>query len=224
MINVFIDIETIGTGWYLEQLQADIKAPSNYKNPEAILKWFEENGTTARENANKTAALSPFCKIVCICYAIGHGPIVKLYDTNEELLLINFTSRLRKDLTEPLKGFCNPRFVGHNILGFDLPRLFQRCLVNDIDPELVRIKSPALIKGWDDAYFDTMNVWCGRDYKGNSLANLCREFGIEDKMPDMDGSKVWPLYQEGRLAEIAQYCANDVAMVRELAKRMGCGV
>ena len=82
------------------------------------------------------------------------------------------------------------------------------------------LQSPALIKGWDDAYFDTMNIFAARDTKGCGLANLCMEFGIEDKMPDMDGSKVYGLYQQGRIAEIAAYCREDVRLVRELFNKL----
>jgi len=218
--SVVIDIESIGTGWYLDKLQAEIKAPGNYSKPESILKWFEENGTPAREACNKTAALSPFCQIVSVAWCVDDSPISSVYGTDEKALLQEFADTLRKQLVDPVKGFINPQYIGHNALMFDLPRLFQRMVINGIDPDIVRIKSPSLLKSWDDAYFDTMTYFGGKDTKGCSLANLCKAFGIEDPMPDVSGADVWPLYQQGRLAEIAAYNRNDVYLTRELAKRL----
>jgi len=223
MIPVTIDIETFqGSEWFVKKLEADVQAPGNYKNPESILKWFEETGNAKRAEAGRMTALTPFCKIVAIGYAVGDGPVTVLAGSNEFNLLSQFVDDLRQKLTHPVRGFHNPMFVGHNILSFDMPRLYQRMVINSIDPDAVRIKSPALIKGWDDAYFDTLNVFAGRDTKGCSLGNLCKEFGIDDPMPDMDGSKVHDLVVAGDFVTLAQYCKSDVEMTRELAKRLGC--
>jgi len=37
----------------------------------------------------------------------------------------------------------------------------------------------------------------------------------------MDGSKVFGLWQEEKLSEIVHYCAQDVELTRQLARRMG---
>jgi predicted PolB exonuclease-like 3'-5' exonuclease len=37
---------------------------------------------------------------------------------------------------------------------------------------------------------------------------------------DMDGSKVWPMFQAGQHKEIASYCMDDVRRTREMHKRM----
>ena len=222
MKNVFIDIETApGSQWFQDKLALDVQPPGNYKNPEAILKWWDEVGNAKREEAHKMASLSPFCNIICIGWAVEDGPLCSSTGATEHEVLSNFAEALRKDLTDHT-GFHNPRYVGHNILGFDMPRLFQRMIVNGVHPDFVRIKSPNLIKGWDDAFYDTMLTFGGRDTTGCSLGNLCKEFKIEDKMPDMDGSKVYGLYQEGRIAEIAAYCREDVRLTRELYKHLEC--
>lgn len=220
MKNVYIDIETVpGSPWFLEKLAADIQPPSNYKSEEAISKWWATEGKARQADIDKAAALSPFCKIICICFAVEDGPIIRLWSDSEDELLEDFSTELRIMLTDE-RGFANPRYVGHNISGFDLPRLYQRMRVNRLNPDYVRIVSPVELKPWSDSIIDTMTEFGGKDTKGCSLANLCKEFFIEDRLPDMDGSKVLPLYREGRLAEIADYCEEDVRLVRELAKAM----
>ena len=42
---------------------------------------------------------------------------------------------------------------------------------------------------------------------------------IEQK-GDIDGSKVWKAVQDGRIDEVAEYCAKDVERVRAIYKRM----
>jgi len=223
MLNVYIDIETVpGSQWFQDKLALDVQPPANYKSDEAILKWWSETGNAKRAEAGRMTALTPFCKIVAIGYAVGNDDVTVIAGSNEGELLRKFVGDLRMRLTHPAKGFMNPMYVGHNILSFDMPRLYQRMVINSIDPDTVRIKSPALIKGWDDAYFDTLNVFAGRDTKGCSLGNLCNEFGIDDPMPDMDGSKVHDLVVAGDFVTLAQYCKSDVEMTRELAKRLGC--
>jgi hypothetical protein len=36
----------------------------------------------------------------------------------------------------------------------------------------------------------------------------------------MDGSMVWPMVQEGKFDEVANYCMSDVEAVRAIHKRM----
>ncbi len=74
------------------------------------------------------------------------------------------------------------------------------------------------MKAWMFGVHDTMVEWAGsRDRI--SLDRLCKVFGIEGK-GDITGADVYPMYKEGRIDEISQYCAHDVDITRAVYKRM----
>ena len=51
------------------------------------------------------------------------------------------------------------------------------------------------------------------------MDRICKILGIPGK-EGMDGSQVWPAFQEGRHDEIAAYCRDDVARTRAMHLRM----
>jgi hypothetical protein len=108
--------------------------------------------------------------------------------------------------------------VGHNILSFDLPFIFQRCLVNSIPFKPFVDLSEYNVRG----VFDTMRRWSFGDRRSNpSLDDLAWVFGFESsKTEDVEGSKVFELYQAGKLAEIREYNLNDVRVTRKVYERM----
>jgi hypothetical protein len=107
--------------------------------------------------------------------------------------------------------------VGHNIIGFDLPFIFQRCLVNNI-----AVRAPVNLGEYNvRGVFDTMRGWWlgGRNRVG--LDDLAWALGFESsKTADVEGSKVFDLYQGGRLAEIREYNLNDVRVTRQVYERL----
>jgi predicted PolB exonuclease-like 3'-5' exonuclease len=72
-------------------------------------------------------------------------------------------------------------------------------------------------KPWDRNPFDTMVQW---DSKNNAkLDKIARALGLEGK-GDVDGSDVYQMWKDGKFTEIADYCKSDVAMTREVYKKM----
>lgn len=65
-----------------------------------------------------------------------------------------------------------------------------------------------------------MQAWekWGRDYI--SLHELAIVLGIESAKGALDGSKVYDYYLEGRLQEICDYCLADIAVTREIYRKM----
>jgi hypothetical protein len=111
--------------------------------------------------------------------------------------------------------------VGHNILGFDLPFIFQRCLVHCISAKPLVDLTEYRVRG----VFDTMRQWWLGDRRARvSLDDIAWALGIESsKTADVEGSKVYDLYHEGKLAAIREYNLNDVRVTRKVYERMvGC--
>src|SRR6266516_1041765 len=128
--------------------------------------------------------------------------------------------------TQALPGFLDlmkafdcetDAIVGHNVIGFDLPFIFQRCLINDICvPSLVNL-GEYNVRG----VFDTMHRWCLGAKKHFRLDDIAWALGIESsKTAAVEGSKVFDLYHAGRLAEIREYNMNDVRVTRKVYERM----
>ncbi len=125
-----------------------------------------------------------------------------------------------RDFLQLMSGFeadCD-LIVGHNILGFDLPFIFQRCLVNNIPVTPFVDLSEYNVQG----AFDTMRRWGFGDRRaGPSLDDIAWAFGLQSsKTEEVEGSKVFELYQAGKLAEIREYNLNDVRLTRKVYERM----
>ncbi len=108
--------------------------------------------------------------------------------------------------------------VGHNIVGFDLPFIFQRCLVHCISARPFVNLADYNVRG----VFDTMRQWWLGDRRSRvSLDDIAWALGFESsKTADVEGSKVFDLYQAGRLSEIREYNLNDVRVTRKIYERM----
>jgi hypothetical protein len=110
--------------------------------------------------------------------------------------------------------------VGHNILGFDLPFISQRCLVHCISARPLVDLGEYRVRG----VFDTMHHWWLGAKRNVSLDDIAWALGIESsKTATAEGSKVFELYQTGKLGEIREYNLNDVRVTRKVYERMvGC--
>ncbi|MEP6818591.1 MAG: ribonuclease H-like domain-containing protein [bacterium] len=107
--------------------------------------------------------------------------------------------------------------VGHNLIGFDLPFIFQRCLVNSIPAKPLVDLSEYRVRG----VFDTMHAWWLGAKRNVSLDDIAWALGIESsKTATAEGSKVFELYQAGKLGEIREYNLNDVRVTRKVYERM----
>jgi hypothetical protein len=131
-----------------------------------------------------------------------------------------------QDEAESLKGFlalmsdfapeCDV-LVGHNIVGFDLPFIFQRCLANNLAAKPFIDLSEFHVQG----VYDTMRGWWLGARNRVALDDVAWALGIESsKTSDVEGSKVFELYQAGKLAQIREYNLNDVRVTRKVYERM----
>jgi hypothetical protein len=128
-----------------------------------------------------------------------------------------------QDFLEFMRTFDpdSDELVGHNIIGFDLPFIFQRCLVHCISARPFVNLGDYNVRG----VFDTMRHWWLGDRRSRvSLDDIAWALGIESsKTAEVEGSKVFDLYHAGKLDLIREYNLNDVRLTRKVYERMvGC--
>ena len=147
-------------------------------------------------------------KILCLCYAIEPpaGSEVQVIEGEETEIIKNFW-KLALD--------CN-LFVGHNILDFDLRFIYQRSIIHQIKPS----RELPFARFRNAPIFDTMHEWSKWGREHASLDLLSRTLSIPSPKESLDGSKVYPYYRAGRIAEIVNYCKCDVDSVRQVYRRL----
>jgi predicted PolB exonuclease-like 3'-5' exonuclease len=115
-----------------------------------------------------------------------------------------------------------PQLVSWNGSGFDLPVLHYRALANHIaaprywemgesqEADSRDFKWNNYISRYHMRHLDMMDLLAKFNGRANApldgLAKLC---GFPGKM-GMDGSQVWPAYQDGKIDDIRRYCETDV--------------
>ena len=163
------------------------------------------------EEAKKLALDALSGRIVCISFIVVDEfeaqSAVSIVSDDEAKLLIDFWSILRR---ENIKSF-----VAHNGLSFDLPYIWKRSVINQVNPsiqlDLRRYRS--------DFVYDTMCVWGNWEPRGNpSLNALARGLGIGAKSGS--GDQVLQLWRESRYREIAEYCLQDCWLTYQCYGRM----
>jgi len=188
----FFDIETVPTDHALKE-NGLLDQQIKLDEPE-LIKKLSLSAATA--------------KIICLCYAV-------------EPSLINSIEVLQGEETEIIKNFwklatdCN-LFVGHNILDFDLRFIYQRSVIHQIKPS----RDIPFTRFRNAPIYDTMQEWSKWGREHVSLDSLAKALGIPSPKENLDGSKVYPYYRAGKLAEIVEYCKRDVDSVRQVYKRL----
>ena len=188
----YFDIETVPTDHALKE-NGLLEAQIKLDEPE-LIKKLSLSAATA--------------KIICLCYAF-------------EPSLTNSIEVLQGDETEIIKNFwklavdCN-LFVGHNILDFDLRFIYQRSVIHQIKPS----RDIPFTRFRNAPIYDTMQEWSKWGREHVSLDSLTKALGIPSPKENLDGSKVYPYYRAGKLAEIVEYCKRDVDSVRQVYRRL----
>ena len=218
----------------LEAAVAAVKPPSNY-GADATTKWWTEKGNpqiTALQAAHeatvdaayrKTGLDGTFGQICVIGWALNDNDVSTIWNHDwagsERELLESFYCALTDAIPSNMeRATC---VVGHNVAGFDLRYLAQRSIVNNVRPHRV-IAAAAQAKPWEiERVYDTMIQWGGTGARpGGSLDKLCRALSVPTPKGDITGATVWDAVQAGRIADVAAYCARDVAAVRSIHRRM----
>ncbi len=111
-----------------------------------------------------------------------------------------------------------PQLVSWNGGGFDLPVLHYRGLIHgvqcarywDMGEDDREFKWNNYISRYHARHLDLMDLLAMYTGRANApLDELAKLIGFPGKL-GMDGSKVWEAYEQGKLAEIRNYCETDV--------------
>jgi hypothetical protein len=220
-VNIFLDIETLPaqSKAVRDEFIANVKPPATHKKPETIAAWLEENRESEGDAAWRKTSFDGALGHVCVIgWAIDDEPAQELHisgvqDMAQEILLLAAFSAEIDKVCQARRNE-RPRFIGHNLIEFDLRFLFQRSVVLQVKPSK---EIPFICKPWDDSVYDTMQKWGVR--VGGSLDKISKACGLKGK-GDIDGSMVADYVRDGRILEVAEYCKDDINMTRALFKRM----
>ena len=228
MLDFFFDLETITDQrpGALQEHIAMVRPPGQYKKPESIAKWMEENAEVEGVESWKKTGLDGLTgEIISISWAFGHDAVeglVRSPDDAEEVLLEGFFHAMGQKIRYGEGEHSLFQWIGHNVLGFDLPFLWKRCVILGIKPPCTIPKESRHGKG---RVYDTMVGWMGsypRQYikQDTLVAAMGIETEADDTVADMDGSMVWDMVQAGRLDEVLKYNKLDVEKVIQMYRRM----
>ncbi|MET0583342.1 MAG: ribonuclease H-like domain-containing protein [Candidatus Binatia bacterium] len=188
----FLDIETVPTDRSLQE--NGLLEPQIQLDEAELLKKLSLSAVTA--------------KIICICYAIEPPVDCEVQALQgAETEIINAFWKLAAD--------CN-LFVGHNILDFDLRFIYQRSIIHQIKPS----RDLPFARFRNAPIYDTMQEWSKWGREHASLDTLSKALSIPSPKESLDGSKVYPYYRAGKLAEIIEYCKRDVDSTRQVYRRL----
>lgn len=209
---IFIDIETARL---VKELEIDTPLFDSWQ-----YKVRKETNDEVISSYNKEAALYPeFARIVCISVGRikGNKISIRTYNQeNEAEMLEAFCSDLEK-VTDaaPKTAFC-----GHAVNGFDIPFIFKRCLINQVEPHI--LLDTAHLKPWETTAIDTKDLWKGTSFSPASLINIAVAFGIPSPKDDISGAEVGDVYwsdDENRIERISRYCEKDVLTTANVVRK-----
>jgi hypothetical protein len=205
-LPLFFDIETAAISDASSYDFDPIEAPANYVDPVKIEKYL----TAERTKRLDRAALDPdLCRVVCLVYAVGDGPLVThtAADEDEEHALLEAWVAVASE-HRPLIGF--------NALGFDAPVLVRRCQYLGVEPprlDLSKYRSADVI--------DLMQVLSFNGaIKAHSQAFYCKRFGLSTG-DTIKGSEIPALVAAGEWQRVEDHCRADVDGLRQLAAKLG---
>lgn len=227
-----LDIET--NDGSPDEVEAALRArwlpPANHKTPQAVgSAWLE-----LVERRRERLALADQAPVAIVS-------LVGVTETGRELRALHCleAAEIRYFEGAAVEGFASERamlaalrglldqfttpdteLVGHNVAGFDLPKLRYRYVKHGL-------RLPMALAGAGAPVYDTMRRFC-RDFSKDeqpfvSLDWLLKEFGIPSHKGEMDGSKVPAYIAERRFDELLRYALRDVLVEEELYLRMTGG-
>jgi DNA polymerase elongation subunit (family B) len=226
-----LDIETITLPDFRERVGSQLERLARLGNMRIEQQQrYLEDIAAEEERCYSLGSLSAASgRVLCIALHVGAIPGLEFPglgpEASEHVFGIDRYG-YEEDEKKALQDFLNfmkdfdcdcDELVGHNIIGFDLPFIFQRCLAHSLQARPFVNLSDYTPRG----VFDTMHRWWLGAKRFVSLDDVAWALGIESsKTSEVEGSKVFDLYQAGRLDLIREYNLNDVRVTRKVYERM----
>jgi hypothetical protein len=226
-----LDIETVTLPDFRERVRPQLERLMRLGNMRVEQQQrYLEDIAAEEERCYELGALSATSgRVLSIALHVGAIPGLEFPglgpDSSERVFGID-TDGCEQDEKKALRDFVDfmkefdadcDELVGHNILGFDLPFIFQRCLAHAIQVRPFVNLAEYNVRG----VFDTMHRWWLGARRYVSLDDIAWALGIESsKTAEVEGSKVFDLYQAGKLDLIREYNLNDVRLTRKVYERM----
>jgi len=227
-----LDIETLAVPGFRDRVGPKLERDYRlgYMRMEQQQRYLEDIAAEEERVYQLGSLNSTSGRILSIAVHVGALPgfeVAGLTTNQSEHVFGIDTDGNEQDEPEALQGFLKlmsdydsecDLIVGHNILGFDLPFIFQRCLAQNISVKPFIDLSEFRVQG----VYDTMRAWWLGDRRSRvGLDDIAWALGFESsKTSEVEGSRVFDLYQAGRLAEIREYNLNDVRLTRKVYERM----
>lgn len=236
-MKLYIDLETIPSNkpqfklFEVKKAAEKIKEPAitktgKIKSEADLAAWRENEYPQLLEDAVKDAIAAhgldgAFGEICTIGFQFDDcSPVVLQrtgYDDSEKRLIMDFLDAVHSYRNDAYgRSTVEMQWIAFNGIDFDIPFLHQRCLINRIIPNSIRI--PVDAKPWESGVFDPMKKWAGLRNR-ISFERLCLAFGIECK-GEMSGADVFPAWKAGEYEKIAAYCLSDIEALVKLHKAM----
>jgi hypothetical protein len=229
---ITLDIETYHTRNQVEIDRITTEAlsaePASNTRKDIKFEWDTEAARTerVRKALDKTAVDPLLAEPLCVCWIaddVAHRIDMMRGDKTGE------PDSALANLAEALNTNAGPEtiWIGHNILGFDLPVLLNAWRRAGIRPPL---HFPTYGNGrWYGRVYDTM-LRTPAKTPFVSLDDACRAYGlgsakqgvIRGEEP-MDGSMVGAAYDAGDYDRIMDYCMHDCLITKHLYLAMTSG-
>ncbi len=208
-MNLFFDIETIPADKKLRAtiLELERKKIAKREGTEDLNSKTKKSDETIYR---MTALSGDFGQILCIGYAVDDKPAQVITGNEEEILKKWWNIAERAS-----------RYIGHNIMDFDLPFIFKRSIVHKIKPSAENMHL-SFARYRNRPIYDTMREWDKWSMRtAASLDKLAKVLDLpSSKDGGIDGSQVYDAHLEGRDKEIYDYCIRDVELTRKVYRRM----
>lgn len=177
-----------------------------------------EDAERADKAYRETSLSGVFGELWVISFALNDGEPITLVrdDRGERDLLQRFATEMFAIITD-FHAARRLKIVAHNA---EFDRGMLRCRAIRHGVRLPPDIHGEHAKPWERAWYCTMDALKSGWKSGVSLDEACLAFEIPLRKGDITGKNVWEAICAGRLAEVAEYCADDVRRVRAVYQQI----